>query len=145
MLCVVLLHLPRREKIYNHQAYQESKVTHIMNDLTTKMQYPWLWNHEIIFVTASQKCNDFGFPRQGTLFWWSHAGFIHTSGNITAEMSSMCMWEDVRENGGKALHILDLSTIRAWGFSSPLTRTPIGESYQYLLHMELSRFNTQTE
>jgi len=42
MLCVVLLHLPRREKIYNHQAYQESKVTRIMNDLTAKMQYPWL-------------------------------------------------------------------------------------------------------
>jgi len=76
MLCVVLLHPPKREKIYNDQAYQESKVTRVLNDLTPKMQNPWLWNHEIIFVRASQKCNDFGFPRQGILFWWSHAGFI---------------------------------------------------------------------
>jgi hypothetical protein len=115
MLCVVLLYLPRRGKIYNDQAYQESKVTRVLNDLTTKMQYPWLWNQEIIFVTASQKYNDFGFPRQGTLFIrfrWSHAGFIHTSGNIMSEMSFKCqpLYWGVWENGGKAQHILDLST-----------------------------------
>jgi len=40
MFCVVLLHLPRQEKIYNDQAYQESKVTRVLNDLTTNMQDP---------------------------------------------------------------------------------------------------------
>ena len=88
-LCCVTTPAKMRKNLQWSSIQREQ--TCVLNDLTIKMQYPWLWNHEIIFVTASKKCNYFGFPRQGILFWWSYAGFMHTSGNIMAEMSSIIM------------------------------------------------------